>query len=92
MTVTEITTDAAGYVQTTYTDGADYYLGQPVASVRQVAGGWDTILGWYERNGWNGALEFVVCGYTFKPTKTIEGALLRVRDHLVIYSKVKAAA
>jgi len=90
MTVTEITTDAAGYVQTTYTDGADYYLGQPVASVRQVAGGWDTILGWYERNGWNGTLEFIVTRSGFKPAKTIDGALRRVEAHLAHYSKAAA--
>jgi hypothetical protein len=90
MTATEITTDAAGYVQTTYTDGADYYLGQPVATVMQTSAGWDTILGWYERNGWNGSLEFVVTHHTFKPAKTLGGALRRVRDHLAIYSKAAA--
>ena len=82
LTATEIATDAASYTRTTYTDGADYYLGQPVASVHETAAGWDTILGWYERNGWNGSLEFVVSRVNHRPAKTIDGALARVDAHV----------
>ena len=83
MTRTKTTTDAAGYQHHTYTNGADYSIGQLVASADQTAAGWSVTLGWYERNGWNNSLEFVVAYNQPRTTyKTLAAAEKRIAKHI----------
>ncbi len=90
MTAIEMTADVTGRTSTTYTDGADYYLGQPVAIVTETAGGWDTMVGWYERNGWNGSIEFVASHRSFRPVKTAAAAIKRAAAYINKQSRMAA--
>lgn len=73
--------DAAGYTRREYlAGGADYYIGQPWATVWQTAAGWCLLFGRREGAGWSGGIESVVSyRCTGRIYKTEAAALRRAR-------------